>query len=44
MTHVWKEDIESKKVCKILADHANTLGDDPERLSTDFILAMCRGV
>jgi hypothetical protein len=28
------------KVCKILRDHSEWLKDDPERLSTDFILSL----
>lgn len=32
----------ANRMCRILTDHAETLVDDPERLSTDFILKICR--
>ncbi len=38
----WRDRYASNrsKVCKILRDHSEWLKDDPERLSTDFILSL----
>ena len=32
-----------EETCKILKEHKEALADDPERLSTDFILRLIRG-
>lgn len=38
-----KERKAREETCKILKEHKQALADDPERLSTDFLLKLIRG-
>lgn len=46
--HAHREEILARRkarhdTCKILKEHKEALADDPERLSTDFILRLVQG-
>jgi hypothetical protein len=38
-----KEYRKTRNICRVLKEHKQALADDPERLSTDFILKMVQG-
>ena len=38
-----KEYRKTRDICRVLKEHKADLADDPERLSTDFILRLVRG-
>ena len=38
-----KEYRKTRNICRVLKEHKQALADDPERLSTDFILKLVQG-
>jgi len=38
-----KEYRKTRNICRVLKEHKEALADDPERLSTDFILKLVQG-